>query len=101
MCKESQKSFHGINDLMNLCATGAGLAVSFGIQFFVWDSIYCIGKDGSNFKSSDACGTAVTMSNLCELALYIMYYVFNDSISFNLTHGLNRPEGIMLYIQFE
>ena len=39
VCKESQKSFHGIKDLMNLCATGVGLAVFFGIQFFVWDSI--------------------------------------------------------------
>ena len=59
VCKESQKSFHGITDLMNLCATGAGLAVSFGIQVFVWDSIYWkrwieLGKlgcmrDGSNY----------------------------------------------------
>ena len=32
VCKESQKSFHGIKDLVNLCATGVGLAVSFGIQ---------------------------------------------------------------------
>ena len=82
VCKESQKSFHRIKDLINLCATGVGLAVSFGIQF--------IGKDGSNFKSSDACGTAVTISNLCELALYIMYYVFNDSISFNLIESTRR-----------
>ena len=60
-----------------------GLAVSFGIQVSLF-GIQFIGKDGSNSESSDACGTAVTKSILCELALYIMYYVFNDSISFYL-----------------
>ena len=81
---------------MNLCATGVGWAVSFGIQFFF--GIQFIGKDGSNFKSSDACGTAVAISNLCELALYIMYYVFNDSISYYLIESTRRH---LLYIQFK